>query len=56
MTDPAVTAIEQKLDDTVAKLKNCNDPKQKRQLLKAMRALMADLDRLVYGQDGLRND
>lgn len=54
MTDPPIAAIEQKLDEIVSKLKNSHDPEQKRELLREMRALMADLDRFVLGQDGLR--
>jgi hypothetical protein len=54
MTDTVIADVERKLDEIVAKLKLSNDPEHKRQLLKQMRALMADLDRFVFGHDGLR--
>lgn len=55
VNDTAIADVEQKLDEIVTKLKLSNDPEHKRQLLKQMRALMADIDRFVFGQDGLRN-
>lgn len=55
VNDTAIADVEQKLDEIVTKLKLSNDPEHKRQLLKQMRALMADIDRFVFGQDRLRN-
>ncbi len=43
-----IAEIEQKLDEIVTQLKNAHDPEQKRALLKQMRGLMAELDKLVY--------
>jgi hypothetical protein len=48
MTTPEISAIEQKLDEVVTKLKATHDPEQKRALLKQMRTLMAELDKVVF--------
>jgi len=51
MTNPRITAMEQKLEETLAKLKVCKDPSTRRSLLAEMRVLLAELDRLVYFPD-----
>lgn len=48
MTEPDIATVERKLDETLAQPKNANDPERKRALLKQMRNLMAELDRLVF--------
>lgn len=48
MTDPDVTTVERKLDETLAQLKATRDPERKRILLKQMRTQMMELDRLVF--------
>jgi hypothetical protein len=48
MSTPRVTAVEQKLAETLAKLKESKDPDIRRTLLTEMRILLAELDRLVY--------
>ena len=48
MTDPKVEAIERKLDEKLARLKNCTEPNTRRTLLAEMRVLLAELDHLVY--------
>jgi hypothetical protein len=48
MRDPAITALEEKLDDVLSKLKKSTDPVLRRNLLAEMRTLMAELDRLVF--------
>ena len=48
MTAPEIQVIQQKLDDTLAQLKDMHDPERKRELLKQMRSLMATLDKLVF--------
>ena len=47
MTDPAIQALQQKLDEVSAQLKDFKDPYVRRPLLAEMRRLMADLDRIV---------
>ena len=47
MTEPAIQAIEQKLDDVLAQLRGSTDPQVRRTLLGQMPALMAELDRPV---------
>jgi len=54
MTDPAIQALEQKLDDVSARLKECRDPYVRRTLLAEMRQLMADLDRIVLDSSRLQ--
>jgi len=56
MSTPAIEAIEQKLDETLAKLKECTEPSVRRSLLAEMRGLISDLDRLVYPPNSLRSD
>ena len=47
MTEPAIQAVQQKLDDVLAKLKATKDPYLRRTLLIEMRTLMMELDGLV---------
>jgi metal-sulfur cluster biosynthetic enzyme len=47
MTDPAIAAVEQKLEEVTAKLKKCTDPRIRRNLLVEMRTLIAELNTLV---------
>ena len=47
MTEPGITAVEKRLDETLAKLKKFTDPDIRRNLLAEMRTLIAELDRLV---------
>jgi hypothetical protein len=54
MTDPAIQALEQKLDDISAQLKGCTDPYLRRPLLTQMRVLMAELDRHVLDSTRLQ--
>jgi hypothetical protein len=48
MAEPVVASLEKQLDETVVQLKATNDPERKRALLKQMRTLMEELDRLVF--------
>jgi hypothetical protein len=48
MTNPEVTASEQKLEEVLTNLKSTHEPEQKKALLKEMRILMAELDKLVF--------
>ncbi len=47
MTEPAIQAVQQKLDAVVAKLRATKDPHLRRTLLTEMRKMMIELDRLV---------
>ena len=48
MTKPEIAVVERKLEEVLTKLKDAHDPEQKRALLKQMRTLMAELDKLVF--------
>ena len=47
----AFTEVQRKLDETIAKLKMVNDPNLRRELLREMRHLVADAERLAYSLD-----
>jgi hypothetical protein len=47
MTEPAIDAVQRKLDETLSRLKATKDPDLRRSLLLEMRLLMAELDGLV---------
>ena len=47
MTEPEIQALEQKLDNILARLKATKDPFLRRPLLAEMRVLMAKLDQIV---------
>ena len=48
MTAPEVQVVQRKLDETLAQIRQTQDPERKRALLKEMRVLMAQLDSLVF--------
>jgi len=47
----AFTEVQRKLDETIAKLKMVNDPNLRRELLREMRHLVVDAERLAYSLD-----
>jgi hypothetical protein len=48
ITEPRIAAVEQKLDETLAKLKQCKDPDTRRNLLAEMRTLIAELTAMFW--------
>jgi hypothetical protein len=48
MTEPAILALEQKLENVLVQLRSSTDPQARRTLLTEMRLLMAELDRVVF--------
>jgi hypothetical protein len=48
MTEPAIHALEQKLENILVQLRSSTDPQARRTLLTEMRILMAELDRVVF--------
>jgi hypothetical protein len=48
MIEPAIHALEQKLENVLLQLRSSTDPQARRTLLSEMRILMAELDRVVF--------
>ena len=50
MTDTEFEKVSQQLEETVSKLKTTKDPEERKRLLRAMRHLLVEADRLSVDQ------